>query len=252
MLEVVSNTGGIVPANRGIEPLAIEAVVVNQYDPEILENLTVATPIHVGRVGAVAFGIMVRRPDFTRPGYIGSDRVSGIGRPWKELTTDEQLSTGLGGASDEERARFCGTQTGFMIVRQTLLPSELSNVLRKDRFIGPAVIDKCAREVFETPDDLGEDYDHELSSLFGDTYDEDGTYSQIQRLTSLVIQSLGNDQLPQDSRLEVGRSYASWHGYPYYHSVIARISGACKTTVENFDDLADHFNIQTPRFALKA
>jgi hypothetical protein len=254
MLEIISGNG-VMPVSSGIEIIEAQRLegelAVSQSGLELLQDLSVATPIHVGRCGAVGFGIMVRKLEEARPSFFGSDRVSGHG-DWDDLSRDEQVATGMDSATHEERARHFGTRNGFMIVRQTLLPSGLANALRTERFIGPAMIDKCAREVFEDNDSLGEDYDHYLSTLLEGALSEDSMYSQIQRLTDLIIESLGNYQLPIDSRLSLARSFASWHGYPYYHSVIGRISGACRATVENFDQLTRRFQIETPQFALKA
>lgn len=137
-----------------------------------------------------------------------------------------------------KRAHFYNTDRGFAIVRTVIAPKEVDATLHEDKFLGPAVIDKCCLEG-TVPSDLDEQTMQtglfEPASWLALPGDRDWDHpGDINPYADRIRQRL---QAATGSEYELLREYPSWHSYRVYREVLEQIIQGCQATVANFDEV---------------
>jgi|GEM_PF-6688595 len=119
-----------------------------------------------------------------------------------------------------------GPHVGFAAVRLVLAPTSVDEVLKRDRHLGPALIDKACLDGV-VPDGWAEESELWIAEALGsDIYD-----NKFEPLLEAVKCAYGLGQYT------LFRYYASWHRWQEYNSVDAVLRQAAIRTVNNFDHL---------------
>lgn len=200
---------------------------------EVVESPDVylGTDVFQGEYGVTSFGLVVPRPKQRPVVYYPEEGPTwGIGDGSSDI--DDQIYR-----DDIHKAHHVKTRQGFAVVRAVLAPKEIQDGFREDRFLGPAIIDKCCIEGTVS----GLDEEDSLASNTSDgLHDFDASPSLAVDLESYrpVIQRL-KDRLQETNGAEfvVLREYPSWHSYRVYKEVLDEITRGCQGTIVNFDEV---------------
>lgn len=201
---------------------------------EALPDVYLGTDVYQGEFGVTSFGLVVPRPS-QRPVvyYPEEGPVWGFGDGSSD--TDDLVYR-----DPIEKARHVGTAKGFAVVRAVIAPKEIEEGFRTDRYLGPAIIDKCCLE--GTVEDLDEE-----TSLAANTSDESIAIDASAELAMgrkgleryIPVMSRIKERLQESTGAEytVLREYPSWHSYRVYQQVLDEVSKGCQATVANFDEV---------------
>ncbi|HEX5797859.1 MAG TPA: hypothetical protein VFX79_00750 [Candidatus Saccharimonadales bacterium] len=210
--------------------------VVRSEDPYL------ASDVYQNSFGVASFALGIPHPSqrpvvYEGEGTAGPYHGDGEDHPSPSISGDPV-----------KRAHFYNTDRGFAIVRTIIAPTEVTTALHEDKFLGPAVIDKCCLE--ETvPSDLDEQTMQtgllEPASWLALPGARDWDHIEgINPYTDRIRQRL---QAATGSEYELLREYPSWHSYRVYREVLEQIIRGCKATVANFDEVLSLLSKGTPK-----
>ena len=201
---------------------------------EAIPDVYLGTDVFQGEFGVTSFGLVVPRPT-QRPVVFYPEEGPTWGLGDGSSNVDDQIyKDGL------HKARHVGTAKGFGVVRAVVAPKEIEEGFRSDRFLGPAVIDKCCLD--GTVEDLDEE-----TSLAANTSDLSFVMDASAEL--VVGRKSLEKYIPVMTRLKqrlqestganyiVLREYPSWHSYRVYQQVLGEVAKGCQATVANFDEV---------------
>jgi|GEM_PF-7020450 len=245
--------------------LITSAQIDQQLNPEMLElrpALSLVGEVQVSQYGAICFTLLDSKPENRvtnkNPGndyymYEGSDDD-----PGEEFGEPDPF---------EVSSRFYRTRDGFKIIRYTIIPEPLLEVLRTNKWVGPAVLNQ-AFEDGVTPDEFLEEATPLDEAFFthstGRQNQELGRQifnDKIQYLQEILQQLDGSAEYPiMRSQVDCSggvdwwlgspgratadlkfpgnhRAYMSFHPWVYLGKVQAELPGMAKRTLDNIDEL---------------
>ena len=196
----------------------------------VVDECYLATDVYQGEQGVASFGIVLPYPE-PRPFYfIAEEGPAG--------SYDEEITNRRVGDDPIRRLHYMDTDRGFAVVRVTVAPEVVVGKLRQDRFLGPAVIDKCCEEG-TVPAEFDEELQLPVSDALGHEKNDQLTVVE-ERLMTRLREATG-------MTYRVLREYPSWHGYRMYAAVSGQIAEGCRATVANFDTILAMLAKDTPK-----
>lgn len=224
-------------ARKGeIVPFGEQKLLV--YGPDVIDpvaSIDLREPAEVylagnvfqGEYGPASFALVVPHPQPRPFYYTASEGTSGT---WDD-NSNQEIEEAF--ARDPLHAsHFYNTNKGFAVVRTVVAPVRVWDRLKTDRFLGPAVINKCFLEG-TVPDNFDEEESLDLKSSLGD--------EKYERVDALYEQILGNIAAAGGEEFTYLRTHASWHSYRLYETVVGQVQEACRITVANFDEILGLF-----------
>lgn len=207
---------------RLVQIPAADIETLTSDELEVNNEAYLGTDLFQGMYGVTSFGVVVPRPN-NRPRYYNAQE--GPCGDYEE----EDLEFALEITENPIRkAHYIDTKLGFAVVRTVIAPSEVLARLHSQRFIGPAIIDKCCLD-----DTIPSDFDEDLELGLGQALGHDkakGIDVAQKRVVNQVEATTGK-------LYAFVREYPSWHSYRVYASVMNQVTEACKATVANFDEV---------------
>lgn len=204
-----------------------EALPVSQQDLKEPSEVYLGTPVFQGEYGVASFALVIPRPN-PRPSYfIAQEGPCGSYGDINDPENQESIQQQFDG--DFERAsHYYSTDRGFSVVRVVAAPLNVVDKLKSDRFLGPAVINKCTLD-----GTVPYEFDEETGLSLYDSVGQE-KIEEIEKIEDPILRNLGKVSNTEFRSL---RYYPSWHSYRLYGTVMDQINDGCQRTVANFDQI---------------
>ncbi|MFH1316686.1 MAG: hypothetical protein ABII01_04155 [Candidatus Woesearchaeota archaeon] len=208
--------------------------IVLRTDKPLMEQkrLFLASDVVVGEYGVTGFVVVDNKPEKRWISYTEGDKT---GVSWDpEYHSLEFTMYGL----DEplRKAHFANTDEGFKMIRYFILPSNVSQFFRTDKFLGYPMIDKCCRE-----GTLPEEFDEvEVNPVYAFHGEEREIIDRIIERISPNLQQIGESRFSwEDFGHQV---YFSFHPWQTYKPVLEAGEESVVRAVRNFDQFLSRFD----------
>ncbi len=202
-----------------------------------LPRFFIASSVYVGKYNQAGFVIVDRNPD-KRPFWTGSDIIRySPDQVEREIEQHKKYGVGI----PEEKRYFYDTTGGMAALRYFAISDELMDILRKDYFLGPAMIRKICEEAA-----VPEDFDEipvcppDIREPIWEYNDEDAM--EKNGLKTVIDQAL----LPLKERTGadyVSQEYVTYFPPAAYPLIVSTLEESVRDVVARFDQFGDKFNL---------
>jgi hypothetical protein len=218
-----------------LERIAASDIVLRS-DTSLMKQkrLYLASDVFVGEYNVTGFVVVDNQPEQRWISYTDGDK---IGVPWGNDPNQIEFDL-FGITNDAQRlAHFIGTDKGFKMIRYFILPLNVEDFFRSDRYIGEPLIDKCVCEG-TIPDEFDE---QKVNPVYAFREREE------EELIDRIIEHI-NPRLKQigESRLSwehFGHHvYFSFHPWQVYKPILEVGEESIVRAIRNFDKLLSRFD----------
>lgn len=191
------------------------------------ERMYLGTEISQGQYGVAAFGLVIARPE-SRPFYYMVEEGP-AGSYDHHYRYDNPEREAWKARDPLSYSHHFDTANGFAVLRTVVTPVSIREKLSKDRFLGPAVIDKSCHEDTIDPKLFEEEYNLGIRGCIGDD-----ACDELHVVRGRILRRLAE---LHGEEFALIRQFPSWHSYRMYATVIGALTTGNRATVANFDQV---------------
>lgn len=188
------------------------------------------TNILVSRYGVIGFILLDTRPEQRWISYTDAEYIG--------LATSEE-SVPFESKDDRVRlSHYADTETGFKMIRYFILPPDVAEFFKRDRFLGDPFIDKCCRD-----DTLPEDLDEvpaEPFWAFGNDFEEADAF--VRHIIQGACGNIQPEELQRYLWITNHRVYVSFHAWENSREVTIEGEKSLAVALGNFDSVLERFD----------
>lgn len=218
-----------------LERIATSDIFLRRDKPLMEQKrLYLASDVVVGEYGVTGFVVVDNQPGKRWISYTDGDKT---GVPWGD--DPNRLEFKLWGITDDPQrlAHFVSTDKGFKMIRYFVVPSNVRDFFRADRYLGEPMIDKCACEG-AIPDEFDE---QKVNTVYA--FREREERELIDRIVEHInpkLQQIGELRLAWE---DFGHHvYFSFHPWQVYRPVLEVGEESVIRAVRNFDKFLSRFD----------
>lgn len=217
-----------------LEKIAASEIVLVSKDKPLMEQqrMFLASDIVVGEYGVAGFVLVDNQPEDR---WLSYDDGSKTGVPWCD--TDSLHFVIWKDKEPHRLSHYIDTSQGFKMIRYFVLPSNIKEFFKTDKYLGEPVIDKCVCD-----GTLPEDFDEEKVNPFY-AFREGKERELINKIVSHI-----NPRFEQIGELRFSwedfghHVYFSFHPWQVYKPVLEAGEESVIRAVRNFDECLSRFD----------